>query len=652
MKPGFGWPAGASGGGVDDGYLRITGGVAIDSTLRRVQNTTNSILYLSTNNIAAVAPTVTTSADGFSFLTSATVAGGLAATALVPVQISPRTRWQSTVWNTTITAASNTSDFIFENIPTSGATPVARMALSSSLVATAGYTPSYTEQFAFYNNGNFSMGGTSLVMQYGGFTGTISWAPSSSNKTITLPNATGTVTLTSGALTPGSVIFAGSAGILAQDNSNFFWDDTNNFLGVGNAAPISEFHVYSTSTAANRGITFEQGTSDALGARVNLLKRRSGVITTGDVLGRIAAWGYDGTNYLLSGQISFNSTGTIGTGIVPTTITFSTATAAGVLTLALTIGSDQSLSHVSAITTGPGFTGTYNSLTTGIGMLLTTSSITTGSLLNLVSTSTVENGSSLLNISSSGANGTASKTTYGGYIANTHTGTTSTNVALYLTASGATNNYGLIVAAGSVGIGKTAPAFLLDILGAATTGVSIVSQAVGGTSASAGGLKFGAYDGNAGGIWSAAVATPSTSNYAVYADSTQTVLHATTTVYVSLATIAKATYTANDTTFEQSNVTGSSSSVGFTFKRTWNTSGTPTMIKAILTNTGSNAAALIVDLVAGTVGTTSMFSVSALGKLKAASLPTSNSGLVTGEFYVDSAANILANGDKVVGWKV
>jgi len=34
-------------------------------------------------------------------------------------------------------------------------------------------------------------------------------------------------------LTPGSVLFSGTGGLISQDNTNFFWDDTNNFLGIG-----------------------------------------------------------------------------------------------------------------------------------------------------------------------------------------------------------------------------------------------------------------------------------------------------------------------------------------------------------------------------------------------------------------------------------
>jgi hypothetical protein len=37
--------------------------------------------------------------------------------------------------------------------------------------------------------------------------------------------------------TAGSVLFAGTSGVLQQDNANFFWDNTNNRLGIGTNAP-------------------------------------------------------------------------------------------------------------------------------------------------------------------------------------------------------------------------------------------------------------------------------------------------------------------------------------------------------------------------------------------------------------------------------
>jgi hypothetical protein len=45
------------------------------------------------------------------------------------------------------------------------------------------------------------------------------------------------------ALTQGSVLFAGSGGLLSQDNANFFWDDTNNRLGVGTTTPRKTLDV-------------------------------------------------------------------------------------------------------------------------------------------------------------------------------------------------------------------------------------------------------------------------------------------------------------------------------------------------------------------------------------------------------------------------
>jgi hypothetical protein len=47
----------------------------------------------------------------------------------------------------------------------------------------------------------------------------------------------------SAALTQGSVVFAGVGGAYSQDNANFFWDDTNNRLGIGTATPASSLNI-------------------------------------------------------------------------------------------------------------------------------------------------------------------------------------------------------------------------------------------------------------------------------------------------------------------------------------------------------------------------------------------------------------------------
>jgi len=54
--------------------------------------------------------------------------------------------------------------------------------------------------------------------------------------------ATGkTLTLTD--ITKGSILFAGTSGLISQDNSNLFWDDTNNYLGIGTASPTAALDV-------------------------------------------------------------------------------------------------------------------------------------------------------------------------------------------------------------------------------------------------------------------------------------------------------------------------------------------------------------------------------------------------------------------------
>lgn len=89
--------------------------------------------------------------------------------------------------------------------------------------------------------------GTTLNLQpasatFGGVvtTGTQTFAGAKTFSTsITLPS-----------FTLGSVIFAGTGGLLSQDNANFFWDDTNNRLGIGTAAPTSKIHILGTGTTA------------------------------------------------------------------------------------------------------------------------------------------------------------------------------------------------------------------------------------------------------------------------------------------------------------------------------------------------------------------------------------------------------------------
>ena len=151
-------------------------------------------------------------------------------------------------------------------------------------------------------------------------------------------------------LTSGSVMFSNGT-TLAQDNANLFWDDTNNRLGIGTPAPTTELHVVSTSGSDPRGFMSSQYSSDALAAMMHFRKSRGtfGLPTTilvGDMLGRSRYSGYDGTAFLQMASIDVGTSGTIGTGRIPTYMTFSTATnaATSVLTERMRIDSEGSIS--------------------------------------------------------------------------------------------------------------------------------------------------------------------------------------------------------------------------------------------------------------------------------------------------------------------
>ena len=54
--------------------------------------------------------------------------------------------------------------------------------------------------------------------------------------------------------TAGSVLFAGTSGVLQQDNANLFWDDSNNRLGIGTATPSFKLDVVGTGTANGQSL--------------------------------------------------------------------------------------------------------------------------------------------------------------------------------------------------------------------------------------------------------------------------------------------------------------------------------------------------------------------------------------------------------------
>lgn len=115
--------------------------------------------------------------------------------------------------------------------------------------------------------------------------------------------ATLSTSLTVSALTLGSIVFAGTAGILSQDNSNFFWDNTNKRLGLSTTTPTNSISFggtaarkiwmerHTTSNTAGNILTIESGgaTSGATNKAGGKLVLSSG-IATGSQTSSVEIW--------------------------------------------------------------------------------------------------------------------------------------------------------------------------------------------------------------------------------------------------------------------------------------------------------------------------------------------------------------------------
>lgn len=92
----------------------------------------------------------------------------------------------------------------------------------------------------------------------------------------------------SGTYTLGSVIFAGVGGIPTQDNANFFWDDTNNRLGLIDNTPVATLDVNGDQALQDANIA-TTGTITALStaARSSIRLTGAGAVTLQGIAGGV-----------------------------------------------------------------------------------------------------------------------------------------------------------------------------------------------------------------------------------------------------------------------------------------------------------------------------------------------------------------------------
>jgi hypothetical protein len=95
-------------------------------------------------------------------------------------------------------------------------------------------------------------------------------APGVSTAGVLNPSNGGTGSSTT--FTLGSVVFAGSSGVYTQNNSLFFWDNTNSRLGIGTNTPAAKFDllgdykegVVTANTTTSYTISLANGTLQIL----------------------------------------------------------------------------------------------------------------------------------------------------------------------------------------------------------------------------------------------------------------------------------------------------------------------------------------------------------------------------------------------------
>lgn len=254
----------------------------------------------------------------------------------------------------------------------------------------------------------------------------------------------------------------------SPNGSDIFNNNAGN-VGIG-TTPSTKLDVANSTLPTSSRFS---NTFSSAGSKMAVYGWATGGLTGDNMAGAFDAYNSTGTNFAVYGSASGNSGNktalygnATGTGGTNTAGYFSAS--GGTNNYAIIIPSTGG--NVGIGTTSPLSASKLHVVGAGNGSTLNVedNTLSNGSLLYLSSTSIVGTGgtnSRAITINRSGANTNATHTAYGIQSNITNTGATSTNVAGYFSASGATDNFAIIVPStgGNVGIGTTAPAQKLEI---------------------------------------------------------------------------------------------------------------------------------------------------------------------------------------------
>ena len=133
-------------------------------------------------------------------------------------------------------------------------------------------------------------------------------------------------------LTTGSVVFAGASGLLSQDNSNLFWDDTNKSLklrGLVSGYPLEVHSSFASSAGfyTHSDTAFRAPATDLLRSRGTEGSPLS--VNSADHIGYLSFYGYGGGDYRLSAGIAVLAAEAFSATNFGSIITFNTKSSAG-----------------------------------------------------------------------------------------------------------------------------------------------------------------------------------------------------------------------------------------------------------------------------------------------------------------------------------
>lgn len=150
----------------------------------------------------------------------------------------------------------------------------------------------------------------------------IDWTNASANL-----KTSGSIT---GNYTAGSILFAGTSGVLSQDNANFYWDDTEKRLAIGGqyfADTLAPFAVNKDGGAAY--LDFVAFRDEVSGGGLRIYHARGSLATPtalldNDYLGMVEFKGYDGSAWQTAARVIGYVDGTVGSGEVGGRLEFRT----------------------------------------------------------------------------------------------------------------------------------------------------------------------------------------------------------------------------------------------------------------------------------------------------------------------------------------